>query len=140
MAAPALGRVDYIVADAPRIMPTSATAVFTPAGGLMNPMTGSVAVNFVNRNVTLQNLGFQIGSLTFSGLNGQSTYDARIASGAFSGNYTSGACTGCAAFTPLSSAYTGNFVGRDANGLVFSTFLQTGSGGSASGVQLFTRP
>ena len=140
VAAPALGRVDYIVADAPRVMPTSGTAVFTPAGGLLNQVTGSVAVNFVNRSVTLQNLGFQIGSLTFSGLNGQSTYDARIASGAFSGNYTSGACNGCAAFTPLSSAYTGNFVGRDANGLVFSTFLQTGNGGSASGVQLLTRP
>jgi hypothetical protein len=138
--APALGQVDYVLADAPRAMPNSGTAVFTPAGGPMSNVSGSIAVDFVNRDVSLQNLGFQIGSQTFAGLNGSSQFDAGIASGAFSGRYTTGTCTGCSAFTPLSSIYTGNFVGRDANGLVFSTIMITGGGGTASGVSLFTRP
>ena len=140
LAAPALGRVDYVVAEAPRVMPSTGTAVFSPAGGPLGTVTGTVAVNFVNRSVALQNLGFQIGSLAFSGLNGTSQFDATIASGAFNGRYTTGNCTGCAGFTPQSSVYTGNFVGRDANGLVFSTFLLTGSGNTSSGVHLFTRP
>ena len=140
LSAPALGPVDYVLADAPRVMPSTGTAVFSSAGGPMGAVTGTIAVNFVNRGVALQNLGFQIGSLSFTGLNGTSTFDATIASGAFNGRYSSGSCAGCAAFNPLSSVYTGNFVGRDANGLVFSTFLLTGNGGTASGVQLFSRP
>ncbi len=138
--APQLGQVDYLIADAPRLMPTSGTAVFTPAGGLMNSVTGTISVNFASRDVALRDLGFQIGSLSFAGLNGNSRFDAAIASGAFNGSYTSGTCSGCTAFNPLSSVYTGNFVGRDANGLVFSTFLLTGGSGTASGVHLFTRP
>ena len=119
--APALGPVDYVLAEAPRAMPTTGTAVFSSAGGPMGNVSGTIAVNFVNRNVALQNLGFQIGALNFSGLNGSATFDANIASGAFNGNYTSGSCAGCVAFNPLSSSYGGNFVGRDANGLIFST-------------------
>jgi len=138
--APQLGQVDYVIADAPRVMPSTGTAVFTPAGGLMNSVTGTIAVNFASRDVALRDLGFQLGSLSFAGLNGNSRFDAAIASGAFNGSYTSGTCTGCSAFNPLSSVYTGNFVGRDANGLVFSTFLLTGGSGTASGVHLFTRP
>ena len=141
LTAPTLGRVDYVAADAPRVMPSSGTAVFTPAAsGPMAAVAGSIAVNFVTRDVVLQNLGFQIGALNFSGLNGNSQFDAGIASGAFNGRYSSGNCTGCTGFTPLSSVFTGNFAGRDANGLVFSTFLLTGPGATASGVHLFTRP
>ena len=140
VSAPALGRVDFIVANAPTAMPSTGTAVFTPAGGLLNNVNGSVAVNFVNRSVTLQDLGFQIGSQTFSGLRGQSTFDSAIASGAFRGNYTAGLCVGCVGFVAGASVYTGNFVGRDANGLVFSTLLQTGGSTSASGVHLFKGP
>ena len=142
LTAPTLGVVDYMIGDATRTMPSTGTAVFSPTGGMLAGATGSIAVNFVTRGVALQNLGFNIGGLGFSGLNGSATYDARIASGAFSGNYSSGSCTGCAAFTPLSSAFGGNFVGRDANGLIFSTILLTGNGATptSSGVQLFTRP
>lgn len=138
--APQLGPVDYAYADATRTMPTTGTAVFAPAGGSLGQVSGTVAVNFVTRGVALQNLGFNIGSLAFSGLNGSATYSDRIASGTFGGNYSSGSCTGCSAFTPLSSSFGGSFVGRNADGLVFSTFLLTGGGGSASGVHVFKQP
>ena len=137
--APSLGRVDYVFADATRTVPASASATFTPAGGLLQGVSGNIAVNFATRNVALQNLGFQIGSLAFTGLNGTASYDATAASGAFNGRYSSGACSGCTAFTPTSSVFNGNFVGTQAHGLVFSTLLNTGNG-FASGVHLFTRP
>lgn len=140
LAAPQLGPVDYAYADATRSMPTTGTAVFSPAGGSLGQASGTVAVNFVTRGVELQNLGFNIGSLAFSGLNGSATYSDRIASGTFGGNYSSGTCTGCTAFTPLSSSFGGSFVGRNADGLVFSTFLLTGGGGSAAGVHVFRQP
>ncbi|MDP1900719.1 MAG: hypothetical protein Q8K96_09730 [Rubrivivax sp.] len=138
--APQLGAVDYAYADATRTMPTTGTAVFSPSGGSLGQASGTVAVNFVTRGVALQNLGFNIGGLNFSGLNGSATYDARIASGTFGGNYSSGSCTGCSAFTPQSSSFGGSFVGRNADGLVFSTFLLTGGGGSAAGVHVFKQP
>lgn len=140
LAAPQLGPVDYAYADATRSMPTTGTAVFSPAGGSLGQVSGTVAVNFVTRGVELQNLGFNVGSLAFSGLNGSATYSDRIASGTFGGNYSSGSCTGCAAFTPLASSFGGSFIGRDADGLVFSTFLLTGGGGSAAGVHVFKQP
>ena len=137
--APSLGQVDYVFADATRTVPTTASATFTPAGGLLQGVSGNIAVNFATRSVALQNLGFQIGSLAFTGLNGTASYEATAASGAFNGRYSSGACSGCAAFTPTSSVFNGNFVGTQANGLAFSTLLNTGNG-IASGVHLFTRP
>ena len=140
VSSPALGPVDYVLADATRQMPGSGTAVFTPSGGSLTQTSGQIAVNFVTRGVELRNLGFNIGGLVFSGLNGASTYDARIASGTFGGNYTSGTCTGCSGFTPQGSSYNGSFVGRNADGLVFSTILLTGAGGTASGVHLFKQP
>ena len=139
IAAPSLGSVGYVFAEAPRSMPSAGTGTFTPSGGGMSQVSGAIAVNFATRGVTLQNLGFQIGSQTFSGLNGASTFNSAVGSGTFSGNYTSGSCVGCAAFTPTSSVYGGNFVGSGANGLVFSTILNTGTG-TASGVHLFTKP
>lgn len=138
--APQLGLVQYAYGDATRVMPTTGTAVFSPAGGALAQAAGSVAVNFATRGVQLQNLAFQIGSQAFSGLNGSATFDARIASGTFGGNYSSGVCSGCSAFTPLSSSFGGSFIGANADGLVFSTFLLTGAGGSASGVHVFKRP
>jgi hypothetical protein len=140
ISAPQLGRVDYAFADATSVMPTVGTAVFSPAGGSLGSVSGTVAVNFVTRGVALQNLGFNIGSLTFSGLNGSATYSDRIASGTFGGNYSSGNCTGCTAFTPLASSFGGSFIGRNADGLLFSTFLLTGGGGSAAGVHVFKQP
>jgi hypothetical protein len=137
--APELGQVDYLYGTATRQMPTSGSAVFTPAGGLLANAGGSIAVNFVSRDIAVQNLGFSVGNLAFSGLNGSATYDDRIGSGGFKGNYTAGQCSGCAGFTPLSSTFGGNFVGTNANGLAFSTILLTGNG-TASGVHLFTRP
>ncbi|MBX3636006.1 MAG: hypothetical protein KF683_11590 [Rubrivivax sp.] len=137
--APTLGNVDWIYADATRVMPSTGTAVFTPtAGPTMSNASGSIAVNFATRGVTLNNLGFTIGSQTFSSLTGSASIDPRIASGAFGGNYTGGACSGCAGFTPLASTFGGHFVGREANGLLFSTILLTGDG-TAAGVHLFGR-
>lgn len=138
--APSLGRVDYVFAEAPRAMPTAATGTYTPAGGSLNSVSGNIGVNFATRSIALRDLGFQIGSQTFAGLNGSTTYSDAVRSGAFSGNYSSGSCSGCIAFDPRSSLFSGNFVGRDANGLVFSTILLTGGGNTASGVHLFTRP
>jgi hypothetical protein len=91
--------------------------------------------DFGARQVTLNNLGFTLGNYGFSGLNGQATY-ATTGSGYFSGNYTSGACLNCPGFSATSSAFTGNFVGKAANGLIFSSIMQTGSG-TVSGVHLF---
>ena len=137
--APSLGQVDYVFANATRSVPTTASATFTPTGGLLQGVNGNIAVNFATRSVTLQNLGFQIGGQSFAGLNGTASYTATAAAGAFDGRYSSGTCSGCAAFTPTSSVFNGNFVGTAANGLVFSTLLNTGNG-FASGVHLFTRP
>jgi hypothetical protein len=137
--APTLGPVDWLMAEATSRMPTASSVVFTPTGGSLQNVSGTIGVNFTTRAVTLNNLGFDIGALSFSGLQGNATYSDRVASGVFGGNYTAGSCTGCAAFAPLSSAFSGNFAGRDANGLLFSTFLLTGNG-TVSGVQLFQRP
>jgi hypothetical protein len=136
-----LGDVAYVFGQATTAMPTVGTAVFTPAGGSLANVSGSIAVNFVTRDVGLQNLGFSIGPLAFSGLNGSASY-AASGSGAFTGNYSSGACSGCAAFAATAGGFSGNFLGRDAAGLVFSTILFTGNGGgagTASGVQVFKR-
>lgn len=140
LTAPTLGAVDWIAGDATRAMPTSGTAVFTPAGGgNLGAVSGSVAVNFVTRDVAVQNLGFTVDGLIFSALNGSTRYDPRILSGGFVGNYSSGSCTGCAAFLPQSSSFGGNFLGTNADGLVFSTILITGDG-TSGGVTLMKRP
>jgi hypothetical protein len=134
--APQLGpTVNYMFGSSTPAMPTSGTATLLPVGGNFGAAGGSIFADFGARQVTLNNLGFTLGSNVFSGLNGQSTY-ANSGSGYFNGNYSSGTCTGCTAFSPTSSAFTGNFVGKAANGLIFSTIMQTGSG-TASGVHLF---
>jgi hypothetical protein len=138
-----LGNIDYVIAQATRQMPGTGTADFLPMAnaGSLGQTSGTIRVDFQNRVVDLLNLGFNINGLSFSGLNGSSSYAPSSASGAFSGNYSQGSCTGCAAFTPQSSVFTGNFVGRSADGLVFSTIMLTGNGtGTASGVQLFKKP
>jgi hypothetical protein len=136
-----LGNIDYVIAQATRQMPGTGSADFAPvanAGSLGQP-SGTIRVDFLNRNVDLLNLGFSLNGLTFSGLNGTSSYASTSGSGAFSGNYSQGNCAGCTAFTPQSSVFTGNFVGRNADGLVFSTILLTGNG-TSSGVHLFKKP
>lgn len=138
--APALGAVDWIAGDATRGMPTTGTAVFTPAGGgNLTGVSGSVAVNFVTRDVGVQNLGFTVDGLVFSGLNGSTRFDARTLSGAFSGNYSSGSCTGCTGFVPQSSVFGGNFLGSNADGLIFSTILLDGAA-THGGTTLLKRP
>ncbi|MCB1995206.1 MAG: hypothetical protein H6933_08260 [Burkholderiaceae bacterium] len=138
---PALGAVDWIAGDATRSMPTSGTAVFTPAGGgNLSDVSGSVAVNFVTRGVAVQNLGFTIDGLVFSGLNGDAVYDSRTLSGAFNGNYSSGQCSGCNEFLPGSSIFGGNFLGGNADGLIFSTTVIDRSGAIRGGTTLMKRP
>lgn len=137
--APSLGQVDYVFGNATRSVPTTASATFTPAGGLLQGVNGNIVVNFASRSVALQNLGFQIGNQSFAGLNGNASYSTTATAGAFNGHYSSGTCSGCAAFTPTSSVFNGIFVGTAANGLVFSTLLNTGTG-LVPGVHLFTRP
>lgn len=139
VSAPTLGPVDFVTGEATRQMPGSGTATFTPGGGSMQNVSGTISVNFATRNVTLNNLGFTIDGLAFSNLAGTATYSDRIASGGFQGNYSAGTCLGCTAFVPQSSVFGGSFVGRNADGLVFSTFLLHGNG-TVSGVQLFRRP
>ena len=145
LTAPQLGNVDYVIAEATRQMPTSGVAEFRPAvgtGGVamgtFGSPSGSIKLDFVSRKVDLIDLGFTVNGLAFSGLRGSAVYDASIASGAFQGKYSAGSCPSCASFAPGSSIFGGNFVGRNADGLVFSTILLTGSG-TASGVHLFTR-
>lgn len=138
--APELGRVDWVVGEAPRVLPT-ADVVFTPRGGSLEAISGSIRVNGPAQTVSFSDLGFRIGSLSFSGLAGSADYrSSTLASGGFAGNYTAGSCSGCSGFVANSSVFAGNFVGREAHGLVFSTLLLTGEGNTASGVHLFTRP
>jgi hypothetical protein len=137
--APALGQVDWLVAEATRVMPNQGTATYTPAGGPMQNVSGSILVNFQQGSVQLQNLGFQIGGNTYSGLAGNATYLPSDPAGPFRGNYTAGACSGCAGFLPTSSLFLGSFAGREAQGLVFSTVL-VNSIGTQAGTHLFTRP
>lgn len=139
LAAPTLGsQVHYMMGDATRTMPTTGTAVFLPAAGFLGNVVGNLSVNFTTRQVNLNNLGFTLGALTFAGLNGAAIYDANITSGFFKGNYSAGACTGCVAFSPAASAFTGNFVGATANGTIVSSILQNGAG-TVAGVHLFAR-
>lgn len=138
--APALGAVDWIAAEATRVMPATGTAVFTPAGGgNMSGVSGSVAVDFANRHVNVVDLGFTLDGLLFSGLNGTTSYSDKTLSGGFVGNYSSGSCSGCAGFVAGSSSFGGNFVGTAANGLVLSTVLVTGDT-THGGVTLMKRP
>ncbi len=141
---PALGeRIDWIAADTPVTMPGSGTFEYTPRGGGLLDVTGTLRVESVARRVSFNELGFRIGELSFSGLAGSALFDNRpdrpVASAPFSGNYTAGSCAGCSGFVPGSSVFAGQFVGREAGGIVFSTVMSTGAGGTASGVHLFTR-
>jgi hypothetical protein len=128
----------YLIGDATPVMPGSGTATYNPAGGLLANVRGSIGVDFANRAVQLNNLGFDASGLTFRNLNGSATYSSSIASGFFRGNYSSGTCTGCTAFAPTASVFTGNFLGLGASGLMFSTVLSTGSG-TVSGLHAFQK-
>lgn len=147
--APALGRFDYVFGNATAQMPGTGTATYTavPGAGSLGVNAGSIQVNFVQREVAVQNLGFSLDGLAFSGMNGVARYDnttvgSGSAAGTFAARYTSGQCAGCSAFAPTASSFNGSFIGRNADGLVFSSILITGNpGGSTSaGVQLLTRP
>lgn len=126
----------YMIGKATHDMPSSGTVSFSPAGGFLNNVSGTIAVNFVNRTVQLNNLGFGIGSMSFSGLQGSTSYAPGSSLVGFQGNYSAGSCQGCAAFSPQGSSYTGNFLGVNADGLMFSTVMATGDG-TESGVHLF---
>jgi hypothetical protein len=132
--------VSYMMAQSTTAMPTSGTVTLTPAGGNFQNVSGNISADFGARQVTVNNLGFTLQNATFTGLNGNATYGS-TGSGFFSGNYSAGNCSaGCAGFSPTASSFTGNFVGKAANGLIFSSILQTGnSTGNATvaGVHLF---
>lgn len=136
--APVLGKVDYAFAEATTVMPSAGVASFKSLGGSLQQVSGSIDVKFATRDVVVNNLGFTLGGLTFSGLNGATTFSATSGSGGFQGYYSSGDCRGCAAFVPGSSVFGGNFAGKDAAGLIFSTILLTGTN-TVSGVHVFGR-
>lgn len=136
---PKLGaEIQYMIGQATQTMPSTGSVVFLPRDGLLTGVAGSIGVNFVNRAVTLNDLGFSTQGFTFSQLNGGATYDNSIGSGSFNGNYTSGVCAQCTAFNPVASAFSGNFVGAGADGVILSHIMQTGAG-QVGGVQLFAR-
>jgi len=136
---PELGaKTSYMFAPATVSMPSSGTATYVPGGGTMDAVSGTITANFLTRSVQVNDLGFKLSEYIFSGLKGSASYSPSIASGYFSGNYTAGFCTGCTAFAPEASAFGGNFVGRDANGIIFTNILQTGKG-TVSGLQLFKK-
>jgi len=127
----------YLIGQATRAMPTSGSATFVPAGGHLSNVSGSIGVDFVNRNVQLNNLGFDVSGASFAALNGLTQYSNTVASGFFKGNFSSGTCiAGCSAFSPTASVFTGNFLGKGADGLVLSTVLSTGTG-TVAGVHAF---
>jgi tetratricopeptide (TPR) repeat protein len=137
---PQLGAtLDWIAGNGTPAMPTSGTAVFSATGvGNLGDASGSIAVDFVSRAVEVRNLGFTLDGLAFSGLNGSTLYSSTSLSGGYNGTFSSGACSGCAAFAPTSSTFGGNFVGRNADATIFSTVLNTGSG-TVAGVGLFKK-
>ena len=139
VAAAQLGpQFQYLIGKATREMPTTGTATFLPVGGFLNNPTGSIGVDFNNRSIQLNSLGFDLGGKTFSGLTGNTTYATGVGSGFFTGNYSGGTCVGCTGFTPTASSFSGNFLGTNAAGLLYSTILQTGNG-TVSGVHGFSR-
>lgn len=138
---PTLGSTfEFMTGPATTVMPTTGKVTFSAVsgGGFLNNVTGNIGVDFVNRTVSLNSLGFDLAGQTYSGLTGQSTYSNSVGSGFFSGKYTGGNCPGCAGFSATASSYTGNFMGKNADGLLFSTIMQTGSG-TAAGVHLFSQ-
>lgn len=137
---PALSDTQYfMIGSATSEMPTSGSATFTSSGGLLGSLTGSISVDFLNRDVNVNNLSFDRGGYAFSNLSGTATYASDSASGAFSGGYASGSCTGCPQFDLGSSHFSGHFLGSGASGLLYSTTLQTDSNASVGGMHVFTR-
>ena len=138
--APTLGDFHWALGDALRSMPSSGQTTYTPVGGSLTAMTGSILVDFGTRVATLNNLGFSIGNLVFSNLTG----NASIPTGAsgFAGSYTGGQCAGCTAFSATTSTFNAAFIGRTGAGMAFSTTLVTGNGasGSAVGTQVLKGP
>jgi hypothetical protein len=139
-------QLNWMVGDATRAMPTTGSVNFTPAGGMLGNVLGNIGVDFLNRKVTVNNLGFDLGGYTFRNLNSAATeYSTSIASGFFKGNYNSGTCNTCTAFSPTASVFTGNFLGKDASGLMYSTVMATGvnpktGAATVGGVHVFTKP
>jgi hypothetical protein len=127
--------VTYMVGPATVTMPTTGQATFSPVGGDFSATGGSITADFGQRTINFNDLAFKLGTFGFSNLTGTANY-ANSGSGFFNGNYRSGSCTGCTGFSATGSAFTGNFVGGNANGLIFSSVMQTGSG-TVSGVHLF---
>lgn len=139
-------QLQYMVGEATRAMPTVGSVRFTPAGGFLGNVLGDIGVDFLNRTVQINNLGFDLGGYSFRNLNSAATdYSSSIASGFFKGNYSAGTCSGCSAFSATGSVFTGNFLGKDARGLLFSTVLATGvnpatGSASAAGLHVFKGP
>lgn len=145
--APALGVFDYVHGDATRSLPATGVATFSPVAGAgsLAAASGTIQVDFVQRSITLQNLGFNLGPFSFTGLAGTASYDNTTPgvgspAGTFKGSYSAGTCAGCGAgLTPAAGTFGGSFIGRNAEGLVFSTLLQTNTL-PVGGVQLFVKP
>lgn len=139
---PELGNFHWAVGDAMRAMPSSGTVLYTPSGGSLAGMTGTIGVDFTNRVATLNNLGFSIGNLVFSNLTATANFAAT--SSGFAGLYTGGQCAGCTGFSATTSTFNAAFIGRSGAGLAFSTTMVsgpgTGTGGNAVGTQVLRGP
>jgi hypothetical protein len=139
---PELGdRLNYVYATATSSMPSAnpltGPVTFAQRGGGFVNTGGSIQVDFGNKQLSFADLSFTLGTYQFSALKGQASY-AGTGAGAFGGYYSAGNCTGCTAFIPTTSKFDGNFVGKDASGVIFSTRMQTGAG-TVSGVHLYAR-
>ncbi|AWB66617.1 hypothetical protein C2869_09320 [Saccharobesus litoralis] len=124
----------YMIGEGTRQLPGTGSATFTPAGGHLNNVSGNINVDFVNRTVQLNELGFDIGDISFAGLNSSTTYDDNVLSQGFNGNFESGSCIGCRSFSAEASTYTGNFLGNNADGVMLSTMMTTVSDNQAGTV------
>lgn len=128
----------YMIGDATPQMPTSGQVTYSPRGGFLEDVSGTLSVDFVDREVSINDLGFSMSGRSYSSLNGAAQYsDNQDAAGFFNGNYTSGVCEGCTAFSVENSSFTGSFSGKDAEGVIFSTIMTHGAGTDA-GSHLFT--
>jgi hypothetical protein len=93
ISAPQLGaQTTYMFAPATVVMPTTGTATYAPVGGTMEAVSGTITTNFVTRGVQVNDLGFRLSGADVLGTQRPATYSPNIASGFFSGNYTSGQC------------------------------------------------
>jgi hypothetical protein len=138
------GILTYIVGDVPTL-PGAGVFTYNPVGGTRPTnslgMTGSflggnVTVDFLARQLSVNNLQIGFNSATYTMNSGMQAFQA---SGIFGGSL-SAACKGSTCGTSVSGNYAGSFVGANAPGMAMVyRALDSGVNGDIIGAQGFKR-